>query len=54
MDMEGLDRWDPLVAPLSPTRHRNTLTNDADRPRAKATLPRLAIQKRGLGLRDEA
>ena len=54
MDMEGLDRWAPLAAPLNPTRHRNTLTNDADRPQVPATPLRVVIQMRGLGLRDEA
>lgn len=54
MDTEGLDRWDPLVAPLNPTRPRTTPTKDADRLRAKATPPRVVIQMRGLGLQEEA
>jgi hypothetical protein len=54
MDMEGLGRWDPPAVLLSPTHHRNTLTNDADRPRFPATPPRVAIQMRGLDLQDEA
>lgn len=54
MDMEGLDRWDRLAAPLNPTHRRTTPTKDADRLRVPATPLRVGIQMTDLGLQDEA